>query len=998
MSSPLTSPIPRALRPRSRQRASIIGLAAVIAAAATISVGTGTSSAFAAIGDINTRAGAGNGDGRDATTVGLRGVYSTAVDAAGNVYISERLARRVRKVDAVTGLITTIAGTGEYNHTGDGGQAVAAALVAPAGLALFGSTLYIGDADEVRAVNLTTGVITRFAGGGSTGGPTYGDGGLATNGRLQDVSALAVDDLGDLYIADRSGNRIRMVDAATKFFSTVAGTGTAGSDGDGAAATLATIESPEGVAVDASHNVFVSDTANHRVRMVTNATGVISAFAGTGVGGGTGNGFAATAATLWSPDELLSVGSRLFIADSVTETVRVVSSGSINAYAGNGTQASTGDGGDATAASFFSPRSISADAAGDIFVGERFGARVRKLAAASLHTVSTIAGDGTAGYAGDSGQAANALVGSVTDVVTLSNGDIVMSDQENNVLRKVSAATGIITTFAGTIGVHGFAGDGGPAASAMLSSPSYLAVDGADDIFVADTQNARVRKIDKAGIITTVAGVGSFTHSGDNGPALGAGLPFIAGLALLPNGDLLIAENGTRLREVSKATGIITTIAGTGVNLSAGDNGPATAASFVYATGLAVDTVGNIDIVDTNAGKVRQIDGVTGIITTIAGAGAPLQSTGDGGQALAAHFTHPWDIALDGADNVFITDNSAHRIRRVDAVTHVITTMAGTVAGFVGDGGPATAARLLEPLGLTIDKLGDVVFSDSMNQRIRQVDAVAVPLVLPAPPDPQPDPQPIPDPIPGPTIDHSYHPVTPERLLDTRDRTGADVGKLGAGQTLTLQVTGAGVTNVPADASAVVLNVTVTEADGSGYLTVYPCGSARPLASNLNYVTGQTIPNLTITKLGVGGTICLYTQAAVHLIADIDGWYPAATELTSVTPERLLDTRDGTGAPIGQLGAGQTLTLQVTGAGTTNVPSTASAVVLNVTVTEAAASGYLTVYPCGSARPLASNLNYVTGQTIPNLTITKLGVGGTICLYTQSPVHIVADVTAWFIA
>jgi hypothetical protein len=242
----------------------------------------------------------------------------------------------------------------------------------------------------------------------------------------------------------------------------------------------------------------------------------------------------------------------------------------------------------------------------------------------------------------------------------------------------------------------------------------------------------------------------------------------------------------------------------------------------------------------------------------------------------------------------------------------------------------------------------------------------------------------------------AYNPVTPERLVDTRNGTGAPAAMLAADDTLTVQITGAGQTKVPADASAVVVNVTVTQPGAGGYLTVWPCGQPKPLASNLNYAPNQTIPNLVISRLASGGTICITSQHSTHVVVDVNGWFPAGADFMSFYPERLLDTRHGVGAPQGKLAADGVLALRVTGVGATKVPVDASAVAVNITVTAPVSDGFLTVWPCGTPRPLASNVNYSTGQTIPNLVITKVGANGSICISGQVDLHVVADITGWF--
>jgi hypothetical protein len=241
-----------------------------------------------------------------------------------------------------------------------------------------------------------------------------------------------------------------------------------------------------------------------------------------------------------------------------------------------------------------------------------------------------------------------------------------------------------------------------------------------------------------------------------------------------------------------------------------------------------------------------------------------------------------------------------------------------------------------------------------------------------------------------------YVPLVPVRVLDTRGP--APIGYIGnkpaAGQTVQVQVTGG---NVPADAKAVVLNLTGSEAAGDGYVTAWPCGSPQPTASNLNVTVGSNVPNLVIAKVGDGGRVCLFTQPSQHLIADISGYMPAASSYVPVVPDRVLDTRADTqvGYTGGKPGPGQIIELTVEGVGTSNLPADATAVVLNVTGTAAGADGYITVWPCGSAQPTASNLNLVVGIDRPNLIVSKIGPNGRVCLFTQNGAHLVADINGY---
>ena len=255
-----------------------------------------------------------------------------------------------------------------------------------------------------------------------------------------------------------------------------------------------------------------------------------------------------------------------------------------------------------------------------------------------------------------------------------------------------------------------------------------------------------------------------------------------------------------------------------------------------------------------------------------------------------------------------------------------------------------------------------------------------------------------------------YHPAAaayvstqPQRLLETRTtEPGGQVGFAGAkpadGSTITVHVTGTGAAQVPADAKAVYINVTATNSSAAGFLTVYPCGSPRPNTSNVNLVPGVVRASLVAAKVGTGGNVCIFANRSTDVIADLQGFAPASSRYVPTVPERLLETRSDLGQ-IGYSGAkpitGQTIELRVTGAGVTNVPVDAGAVILSVTATESDSAGFVTVYPCGSPRPLASNLNLSAFST-PNMVAAKVGSGGRVCIYTSGQTHLIADIMGYF--
>jgi hypothetical protein len=241
--------------------------------------------------------------------------------------------------------------------------------------------------------------------------------------------------------------------------------------------------------------------------------------------------------------------------------------------------------------------------------------------------------------------------------------------------------------------------------------------------------------------------------------------------------------------------------------------------------------------------------------------------------------------------------------------------------------------------------------------------------------------------------------ITPTRILDTRDGTGGIGTRFSHGQTRSLTVAPSAKGAVPRDATAVVLNVTAANPTNEGYVTVWPTGVARPLASSLNTQPGQTRPNLVVSKVGDGGTIDLYTYCdllgSVDLVADIVGYFrPGGGQVFGTDPQRLFDSRSGLNTTRGVFGSGESRAIQV--AGQAGVPGDASAVVLNVTVTEPSFAGFVTVWPTGASMPLASTLNFVPGQTVPNLVMVKLGDGGQVSLLNSAGTsHLLADVVGY---
>ena len=662
------------------------------------------------------------------------------------------------------GHIYTVAGNGTQAYSGDGGPATAAELSFPNGIAVDAAgNLVITDSgnSRVRVVAASTGTfygqamtagdIYSVAGTGP-GGSYGGDGGPATAAQLNFPNGIAVDAAGNLVIADEFNSRVRVVAVRTGTFYgqamtagdiyTVAGDGTQGYSGDGGPATAAEIGRSQGVALDGAGNLVIADTANNRVRVVAARTGTfygqamtagdIYTVAGDGTQGYSGDGGPATAAMLHGPKGVALDGAgNLVIADQVNDRVRVVAAragtfygqamtaGDIYTVASNGNTPGfgagySGDGRLATTGQVNFPHGVAVDGAGNLVITDYGNAAVRVVAASAgtfyqqkmtAGHIYTIAGGGAAGHLGDGGPATKANLHGPWGVAVDGAGNLVIADALHNRVRVVAARTGTfygkkmtagdIYTVAGN-GQLGFSGDGGPATAAELSTPSGVAVDGAGSLVLADSANNRVRVVAAstgtfygramtAGHIYTVAGNGTKGFSGDGGPAATAELDLPNGVAVDGAGNLVIADtSNNRVRVVAARTGTfygkamtaghIYTVAGDATQGYSGDGGPATAAALNIPFDVTVDASGNLVIADSFNSRIRVVAAHAGTfygqamtprdIYTVAGNGG-IGYSGDGGPGIKAELNNPYSAAVDGAGNLVIVDTASQRIREL---------------------------------------------------------------------------------------------------------------------------------------------------------------------------------------------------------------------------------------------------------------------------------------------------------------------------------------------
>ena len=675
--------------------------------------------------------------------------------------------------------------------------------------------LEIGDGTAMVVRTLDpSGTETTVACAGNIATLGYGgDGGPATDASCNTPQGLVTDGAGDTYLADNQNNRVRLVAATggTRFgqpvnagsIVTVAGTGTWGYSGDGGPASSAELAYPAGTALDASGNLVFCDSGNAAVRVVAATDGTfygipmtagdIYTVAGNGTTGSSGNGGPAPAAELDQPDGLaIDSHGNLVVADLANNQIRVVAAtdgtfygvpmtaGDIYAVAGTGHPGFAGDGGPAARSELDRPAGVAVDGRGDLVVADTGNNRVRLVAAASgsilgksvkAGDITTVAGTGVAGFSGDGGPAGSATLDQPQAVAVRSGGDLVVADTGNHRVRVVAPATGVafgrpitagtIRTVAGTGRLGGFSGDGRPAPGALLNLPTGVAVDRSGDTAVADQNNNRVRFVPArtghafgqsvvAGAITTVAGTGTAGSAGVGGPGRSGGdrRPRRAGLRRprqpahrrvrrqpRPGGG---GHQRPVLRPVDDRRRPLRRWPAPGRWGAPVTAGPPRAAELYAPQGVTTDAAGDVLVTEFYGNRVRLIADTTGTsygrqvtaghIYTVAGSGT-ADSTGDGGPATAASIDQPIGVAVDAHGNLVVGDYLGQRVRVVAASTGTsygvpmtagdIYTVAGDgTQGTSGAGGPAVAAELSNPAGVAVDRAGNIVVADSAGDQV----------------------------------------------------------------------------------------------------------------------------------------------------------------------------------------------------------------------------------------------------------------------------------------
>ena len=650
------------------------------------------------------------GDGKKATQVILTLVDGVAVDPEGNTYISHRSKNRIRKIGK-DGIITTIAGNGTAGFSGDNGPALKASFNFPAGLCLDPKgNLFVADRNNHRVRRIdVSGMVTTVTG---TGKPDMGgDGGPAVQAHLNYPSDLVCDGKGNLYISDRSNNRIRKVDSKG-VITTVVGMGLPDFGGDFGPAEEAYLKYPFGIDLDKKGNLYIADRGNNRVRKV-DPQGIITTVAGDGTHFFGGDYGPATRASLAYPtDVVVDDAGNLYIADRNNNRVRRVDSlGIMTTVMGIGIYEYNGDNEISSETTLHLPFALAVSPDGKLIIVDRNHFRVRSMGLKS-HAVATIAGNGKSWFRGDGGPGTGATLEFPSGIGVDSRGNVIFSDKMQNRLRFVDRK-GYIYTLAGT-GFKGNEGDGGPAVRASLFLPDALVVDRNDNIYFISFQGSSlfVRKIDAQGKITRFAGNGVLGDRGDGGPAVQASFGMIKDMAVDGRGNVYLVDLTNRNIRKVDTQGIVSTLAFKGWSQITDEE--------IHPNGIAVNESGEIYISDSGSSKIRKIDR-NGSVITFAGTGE-FKDTGDGGPAMQAGIRSPGGLTFGPTGELFIAEETSHRIRKINKEGQIVRVAGTGVAGYGGDGGPAAQAQLKSPYRMVFDKEGNLYFSDRDNHRIRKID------------------------------------------------------------------------------------------------------------------------------------------------------------------------------------------------------------------------------------------------------------------------------------
>ena len=694
-------------------------------------------------GEITTVAGGSTfiGDGGTAELAAVQGPSGFAIDPQGNLFFSDTDHQRIRRVDAITGIITTVAGTGVLPQNlgealGDGGPALEASLAFPRGLALDAAgNLYFAEeaSHRVRMVKASDGTILTVAGGGSAG---LGDGDKASKARLNGPRAVVVAPDGRILIADTGNNRIRQVtppagedsSPGDGTITTLAG-GIGASEfscasdpelGDGCDALNARLNAPSGLAWDEGDIIYIADSFNHRIRKIDNGKiTTVFEFSGSSAVSTVRTATTLIGEPLNTPRGVsVDINGALLIADTGNHAIRRYDpqTGMIATVAGTGRKAFSGDGGAADQATLDSPHWVAADGAGNLFVADTGNGRIRRVEPRKQE-ISTYAGAGPDTNIGDGDEAIKATLNFPSAVAFAPDGDLFIADSGHHLVRRVHGSkSNCISTVVGT-GGRGSCDEGdsallGSGNSGTLRFPGGLDIDDEGNLFIADSGNQIVRRYDPQGMLVETG-----VAESDIKLSFPQGIMFDS-----EQEELFITDTANHRVLLADSMLSLSLFAGTGQRGAGQASGPAQAVMLNGPLGVGIGPQGDVYIADSFNNRILKVDRRSGTTPTVSiAAGEGTSDLGDNGPAILAQLDFPTGLAFDRAGNLFIADALHHRIRRVDAQTGVISTFAGSDLGFKGDGGPASDAKLNFPSALRFGKDGSLFIADRNNHRVRAI-------------------------------------------------------------------------------------------------------------------------------------------------------------------------------------------------------------------------------------------------------------------------------------
>ncbi len=634
----------------------------------------------------------------------FNGPSSVAVDGAGNIYVADRNNHTIRKI-TTGGLVTTLAGTagsaGSTDGTGGGAR-----FNSPSGVAVDGAgNVFVADTGNSTVRKITSdGSVTTVAGKAGNLGSTDGTAGAA---QFYSPQGVAVDGVGNLFVADISNNTIRKITVGGLVTTLAGAAGLAGSaDGTGSAARFS---QPSGIAVDSGGNIYVGDSGNNTIRRITSG-GVVTTLAGAAGPGNLGAADGPGSAARFNGPQGVAVdgAGNVYVADGANSTIRKIAGGGVTTLAGKAGSAASVD---ATqgAARFNNAAGVALDGAGNLLVADTGNNTIRKIASGGVvTTVAAVAG--SVGSTDGAGSAARFI--QPAGVAVDGAGNVYVADSFSNTIRKLGSG-GVVTTLAGTAG--GLGGSDGTGSAAQFNDPTGVAADSAGNVYVADAGNHAIRMIASGGVVTTLAGKAGSVGSTD-GVRSAARFHSPSGLAVDGAGNVYVADTGNNTVRKITSGGVVTTLAGA-AGLFGSVDGTGGAARFSQPSGVAVDSAGNVYVADTGNNTIRKITS-GGVVTTLAGAAGPGNLGAADGPGSAARFNGPQGVAVDGAGSVYVADAFNATIRKITS-DGVVTTLAGAAGTLGVADGSGSAAQFGRPASVAVDGAGNLDVADFTNNTIR---------------------------------------------------------------------------------------------------------------------------------------------------------------------------------------------------------------------------------------------------------------------------------------